>query len=108
MDGVRVADWRLYALLAVIALQVAVPLIGLLDPPTRFSFQMYSGRGQVDVVILDRNGDHLPFDAGTTIAGFRPELDWTGRLPAYLCREVPGARTVTVRQNDDEVTETCR
>ena len=106
MDRVR-ADWRLGAIVVVIALQIAIPLAGLFDPPARFSFQMYSGRGQVDVVITDRAGDELRFDPGSTIAGFRPDLNWTKHLPAYLCQEVAGAYTVKVAQNDHEVSRTC-
>jgi hypothetical protein len=103
-------DWRSRALLAVIALQIAVPLVALVgsDPPTRFGFQMYSGLGGVDVQIRDRDGEPMAFDLHATLADLaRPELDWTTRLPAYLCTRVPGAATVTVRQGDEESTATC-
>ena len=107
MDRVIAVDWRLGAVATVIALQVAIPLVGLLDPPARFAFQMYSGRGQVDVVITDRYGDELPFDPTAMIAGFRPELDWTKHLPALLCQETPDAYSIRVIQEDREVTRTC-
>lgn len=39
------AGWRGFAVVAVVLLQFAVPLLALLlPPPTRFGFQMYSGR----------------------------------------------------------------
>jgi hypothetical protein len=94
----------------VIALQIAVPLVALVgsDPPTRFGFQMYSGLGGVDVQIKDHDGELVPFDLHATLADLvRPELDWTSRLPAYLCTKVPEAATVTVRQGDQESTATC-
>jgi hypothetical protein len=88
------------ALMAVIGLQVAVPLFAMLfqEPPARFAFPMYSGQGLVDVVIQDAHGKEVPFEAGTVIAGFRPELNWVDHLPEYLCRAVPTAHTVTVVQ----------
>ena len=108
MDAVRTARWRLWVLGAVIGLQVAVPAAALLfkEPPARFAFPMYSGQGQVDVVIKDADGRELPFDS-TTIAGFRPEIDWVHYLPAHLCGVVPGAHSVTVSQSDRESSLTC-
>jgi hypothetical protein len=109
MDAVRTAQWRPWALIAVIGLQVAVPLVALLsqEPPARFTFPMYSGQGLVDVVIEDADGRELPFDSDTAIAGFRPELNWVDHLPAHLCESVPGAHTVTVAQKGRTSRLTC-
>jgi hypothetical protein len=104
----RATDWRLRALVVVIGLQVAIPLVAFFgEPPSRFGFHMYSGQGQVDVEIRDRDGDLLPFDSSSTVAGFRPEIDWVRYLPAQLCRTVPGAHKVTVVQNGRESRLTC-
>jgi hypothetical protein len=103
-------DWRSRAVVAAIMIQFAVPLVALLgsEPPTRFGFQMYSGLGGVDVQIRDHAGEVVQFDLHATLADLvRPELDWTSRLPAYLCTKVPRAATVTVRQGDHESTVTC-
>ena len=108
IDRMRKSDWRLRAVVAVIALQVAVPLVALFgEPPTRFGFHMYSGQGRVEVEIRDRDGELLPFDSNATIAGFRPEIDWVRHLPAQLCREVAGAHVVTVVQHGREGSLTC-
>ena len=49
----------------------------------------------------------LPFDSDTTVAGYRPQIDWGRHLPAYLCREVAGAHVVTVVQHGRESSLTC-
>ena len=109
MDAVRTAQGRTWALLAVIGLQVAVPLVALLfqEPPARFTFPMYSGQGVVAVVIEDADGRELPFEEKTTIANYRPELNWVDHLPAHLCRVVPGAHAVTVAQKGRTSRLTC-
>jgi hypothetical protein len=44
---------------AVVAAQLAVPLIALVGspPPTRLGFQMYSGLGVLEISVEDRRGD---------------------------------------------------
>jgi hypothetical protein len=78
--------WKVWAIVGVVGLQVAVPAVLLLtqDAPARFAFPMYSGQGHVDVLIEDADGREIPFDSTSTIAGFRPELNWWAHLPAYL------------------------
>jgi hypothetical protein len=98
------------AIMAVIGLQLAVPAIAMLtdDPPARFAFTMYSGQGQVVVLIQDADGQEVPFDSKTAIAGMRAQIDWYDHLPSYLCRTVPDAQTVTVSQKGHESRLTCR
>ncbi|GAA2096209.1 hypothetical protein GCM10009841_07860 [Microlunatus panaciterrae] len=97
------------AVLAVILLQVAVPLIAnCLQPPTRFGFQMYSGLGSTEVKIIGRDGESIPFDQQAALPGLlRPEFDWTRDLPEYLCAHVSGAHQVTVVQSTHRRTLTC-
>jgi hypothetical protein len=113
MDGVKTARRRpqapVLAVVGVVALQVAVPLVALYlqDPPARFAFTMYSAQGQVDVLIEDADGRALAFDSDSTIAGFRPELNWVDHLPQHLCQVVAGAHVVTVSQKGRERRLTC-
>jgi hypothetical protein len=108
IERMRTADWRLRALVVVIALQIAIPLVAFFgEPPSRFGFHMYSGQGQVDVEIRDRKGEVVPFDYTAAVASFRPEIDWGRYLPAQLCREAPGAHVVTVVQHGRQSSLTC-
>lgn len=109
MGGVVGSVWGSRVVLAVIAVQVAVPVVALVgsEAPTRFGFQMYSGLGTATVTITDSQGHEIPFDSGGKLASFRPEIDWTTRLPDYLCEITPGAHRVTVRQSGREGTATC-
>ena len=109
MEAVTKVRWPAWALGAVIALQVAVPTVALVfgDPPAMFSFPMYSGRGQVTVHVLDDQGNQLPYQQWSKVAGDRPEIDWTRYLPEHLCEVVPHAHTVTVTQQGREGRLTC-
>lgn len=100
---------RGYLLVALILVQISVPLAAFMgEPPTRFGFQMYSAMGWTSVEIVDSDGAPIAFDHDTAVAGvLRPELDWTQRLPEHLCRTVPAAAAVTVRQPTDARTITC-
>jgi hypothetical protein len=62
----------------VIALQIAVPTVALVLPPSqRFGFQMYSGLGGVAVSVTDDDGVERDLDSPEQLVGkLRPELDW--------------------------------
>ena len=111
MGAMTWRDWRSRVLVAVIAVQVAVPLVALVgsEPPTRFGFQMYSGLGWPTVEIRDRDGELLSYNWRRAIASLgRPDLDWgSSDLAARLCTTVPGAATVLVRRNDHESVLAC-
>ena len=109
IDRMKTGAWKAHTIGAVIALQVAVPLVAFLDePPTRFGFQMYSGLGSTEVDITARDGRPVPFDHQAALAGLlRPEFDWTQRLPEYVCANVPEAHKVAVRQTSQRRTVIC-
>lgn len=92
-----------------IVLQLVVPAIAFArEPPSRFGFQMYSGVGGAEVEARDAAGRSIEIDLSYLLAGsMRPELDWTVRLPEYVCVNVPAAATVTVRQSSRRRTLTC-
>jgi hypothetical protein len=98
-----------WAICAVVAAQVAVPAVALLDePPTRFGFQMYSAMGEVTVEAVDARGEPVDVAPETLVAGtLRPDADWTGVLPERVCDAVPEASSVTVTQPDNRRTVTC-
>ena len=96
-------------MLAVIALQLAVPVVALLnDPPGRFGFQMYSGLGGVQATVVNAAGHTRSVDLEQVAAEPRPELDWTARLPEYLCSTVDDARMVHVHQSSSSRSLRCR
>ena len=86
-------------MIAVIAVQIAVPLIALmLPPPQKFGFQMYSGLGGVTVSVVDDQGDVHELDHFQKIVGkVRPDIDWLPTLPEAVCVAVTDA--VEVRSN---------
>jgi hypothetical protein len=100
---------KVAVVVAAIGLQVAVPAFAMLtdDPPAKFAFPMYSGKGITVVEIRDADGRELPFDSEAAVSGYRPEIDWYQYLPAHLCRTVPGAHTVTVTQKGHESRLAC-
>lgn len=97
------------AVAAVIAAQVAVPLVASFDvPPTPFGFQMYSALGYVKVDAVDLHGDPVDIDVdGVTADILRPSLDWTEALPEHVCDRLPAAGQVTVEQREWSRTVQC-
>ncbi len=94
--GVR----RSVLLLAALALQILVPLVAYFrPPPAMFGFQMYSGRGSFELRVLDASGQRIKVDVHPLVANFRGEVDWTRRLPEYLCAHVDGAASARVRSH---------
>jgi hypothetical protein len=95
---------------AVIVLQFAVPLVAFVGGPlpTRFGFQMYSGLGGTSVEVLDSDGRALPADWHDYVASLpRPDLDWSTRLPAHLCAQLPDAASVVLRRSGRESVVAC-
>lgn len=80
----------------VVAVQVAVPVVALVNAPAQYGFQMYSGRDWTGIEVLDADGEKIEVPFETYIAHIRPDIDWTKRLPEYLCEHVPGAAKVKV------------
>lgn len=102
------AGWRGFAVVAVVLLQFAVPLLALLQPPpTRFGFQMYSGRGGAEVRVVDDSGESHPVPMDRVAAIFRPELNWTRYLPEYLCSTRHHAVAIHVRQAEQSRSLSC-
>lgn len=104
LDGIKAC-----AVLAVVCLQFAVPMIAFMgDPPARFGFQMYSGLGHVNVRAVDGRGEEINIDLSTEVAGLvRPDLDWLGVLPERVCMAAPSAVTVTVEQSGRQRSVKC-
>ncbi|MBD8869144.1 hypothetical protein [Nocardioides donggukensis] len=101
----RVPAWVLVAL----AVQIAVPLaVTVGDPiPSRFGFHMYTDLNPVEFDLYDASGAELEPDR-VAVARLRPEIDWTGPLPEYLCDRFPEAAEVRVRDGEGERSLTCR
>jgi hypothetical protein len=113
LDGMapsaEIGSCRRWLVAAVIAAQVAVPIVALANGvPSRFGFQMYSGRGGVVVEAVDARRKAVPVDLDSILPGLlRPEFDWTGALPEAVCATTPSAARVTVRQQDRERSIRC-
>ncbi|WP_353815987.1 hypothetical protein [Agromyces sp. SYSU T00266] len=92
----------------VVALQVIVPVIAFLPaPPQRFSFQMYSARGGIEVVVIDEDGEQRPFDAEPLVGQLRPEIDWSRTLPERVCAAEDGVAAVKITQFERERIVEC-
>ena len=90
------------AVLAVIALQVAIPSVALLQPPPqKLGFQMYSGAERaITATIIEADGSERPFSAFDEIlAKYRPDTNWLPLLPEGLCTYDPEATSVRVEQS---------
>jgi len=92
----------------ILATLIGIQLYALLiaGVPSKLGFQMFAGKGYVDIVVSDPSGKRLDFDP-ELIPRIRVDTDWTTRLPEYLCTEVPGAAEVTVSQQHGSRTVTC-
>lgn len=99
--------WKNRVLALVIAAQIVVPAMALTHPPSRFGFQMYSGLGGTEVVVRDAEGRLLKVDRSLLAASLRPDLPYSRTLPEYLCSRIPEAKTVTVKDSDDERSVPC-
>ena len=96
--------------LAVIGAQFCVPFLALVisEPPTRLGFQMYSGRGTLEVIVEDERGREIDYDAGEVLAAPpRVELDWSRHLPAAICEATPQAARVKVAQSGHTTVVEC-
>jgi hypothetical protein len=95
----RAGAWGARLVAAVIALQVAVPAVALLqEPPARFGFQMYSGYGG-ELTVLDARGDEIDVAFSDLFARYpRPELRWDTYVVEHLCAEVDGSHAVSITQ----------
>ena len=88
-------------MLVVIALQVAIPLVALMQPPPqKLGFQMYSGLGAVTATVIDANGTEQTLtEFGDIVAKYRPDTDWLPLLPEAICETYPDAGGVRVEQS---------
>lgn len=92
-----------------VVLQFLVPAVALVlpDKPNRLGWQMYSGMGQDDVIVVDQNGSAVEVPWEDFLAWPRRiELDWTNHLPELLCERVD-AETLSVTVGRAERTVTC-
>jgi len=89
------------AVLGVIALQVAIPLVALLQPPPqKFGFQMYSGLGAVTATVVDADGTaQTVTEFEQVMAKYRPDTDWLPLLPEALCESYTDGVSVRVEQS---------
>ena len=97
------------AVITVIAVQIAVPLVALmLPPPQKFGFQMYSGLGGAAVSVVDDQGDvHELENVEQLVGKVRPDIDWLPTLPEAVCIAVPDAIEVRVEQSGRERSVEC-
>ena len=83
-----------------IALQIAIPLIALLQPPPqKFGFQMYSGLGAVTATIIDADGMEQTVTDFDKLVGKSADTDWLPLLPEALCESNGDAVEVRVEQS---------
>jgi hypothetical protein len=86
------------AFLAVLAVQVGVPLARLTRPrQARFGWQMFSTAGPAPLLVAVRaGGARDTLDVGRFFAFRRGDLprDAYAGLPAHACARTPGARAV--------------
>lgn len=89
---------------AFLAVQVLVPLVGLFGPrPARFSWQMYSALPRVPHAwTVAADGTERPIDLGPLFAVQRAEIDYAAVLRAGLCDKVSAP---AVRIQEDESSE---
>ena len=56
------------------------------DKPSRLGWQMYSGLGEEPVRVTGARGQPVEIPWSEILPKpRRPEIDWTNRLPEYLC-----------------------
>ena len=93
----------------VIALQFLVPIVALIwNPPNRFGFQMYSAAGSLGVVVVDASGETIDVNVREYLPiGLRNDLDYSDRLPPFLCQEVPGADAVLLTRRGETQSVPC-
>lgn len=99
---------RVVAIITVVFLQFAIPLMALVVPekPNRLGWQMYSGMGS-EIVVSDQAGEPVDVPWGELLARSpRPELDWTRHLPERLCLHL-GEPQVTVTVGSVSRTVRC-
>ena len=89
------------AVLVVIALQIAIPLVALLQPPPqKLGFQMYSGLGAVTATVINEDGAvETVTEFGDIVAKYRPDTDWLPLLPEALCESDGDTVEVRVEQS---------
>jgi hypothetical protein len=78
-------------LVAVVAVQIAVPLIAAFQPPpARLGWQMYSGLGTVPTIVLHAtDGTVEVVPSGDYASRSRGEIDWAAYLPTWACDTYP-------------------
>jgi hypothetical protein len=95
-----VGTWRDRTVVAIVLLLFLVPAVLLVagPKPSRFSFQMYSGYGQVDITWTDETGAVHQVRSSQLAASLRVEIDWT-RLPAdLLCERLDSAVQIDIER----------
>jgi hypothetical protein len=92
-----------------VAVQLTIPAAAFAQGvPSRFGFQMFSGHEEALAVrVLDRAGQELVIDLDDYVASGRAEIDWSGRLPDFICDHNAQAGLVTVTSGDKSRTVSC-
>ena len=94
------------AVILIAATQVGVPAFVLLtggDGPDRFAWQMFAERAPKPRVAIVDDRSRTRDVALPPFARRRPDLDYSGVLPRYVCDRHAKAETVIVTQRDRRV-----
>lgn len=94
-------------LIAVAAVQLAVPTVALVRAPSQYGFQMYSGAGWTSVVVERADGTKVYIDPRKYAARYRMDIDWTKRLPEHICARYDGAVSVAVTRRHGSRNVAC-
>jgi hypothetical protein len=83
---------------AYLALQLAVPLVGLSAArPARFGWQMYSWPAEVGrYLVVDARGEKSRVELDEYLPRLRPEIRYEEQLPPHLCQVIDGAVAVEI------------
>ena len=90
----------------VLALQLLIPLRALVDDSDqrqRVGWNMYSTETYYPSIVLDLGeGGRRGVSFGHVVARSRPEVNYAGDLPPYLCARYLEARAVSLTFNSPE------
>jgi hypothetical protein len=98
----RSQRWLPWGVALAVVVQVTVPAIALFNhPPTRFGFQMYSGKGSnPKITAVDHEGHREQIPLAAIVADPRPEIDWMSHVSQYLCASRPDIVSVHIVTSD--------
>ncbi len=88
--------WLRWLVLAVLLVQIGVPLVQLLKPrPARFGWQMYAtGRAHPQIALVLPDGQTVPVTISDHLAYLRRDAYLQPAMTPHLCRRYPAALAV--------------